>query len=299
MDSGVVLTATGGDDTSWVGRGNSHEGVYITSHSNTVQHNVIISANATTGITLSGSGAYSNNVYGNYVGTDGAGVAALGNGADGVYLINAAANNIGGNSAALANLICGNAYAGISLNGAVQQRRRQPRGSQRPEPAAGQPSRRIYDNASFNTITNNTSVANAFCGIALVDPSGLGYNGTLVAANDVGVVVSGNTTTSMGNGREGIYITTRSNTLHDNVISGNVISGISLSGSNAHNNNIYANRIGTDASSTTAMPNPVGVLLNTGTHDNIIGSAGAGNFISGNDGDGVFIDFNGGNFAEQ
>jgi autotransporter-associated beta strand protein len=289
---GVAITASGGDYAAWEARGNSHEGIYITTHGNTVQNN-LVSANATAGISLSGINASNNNIYGNYVGTDVSGTEALGNGGDGVYLHNASFNNIGGASPGQGNVICSNAYAGISINdGSAEHVVGNLVGVNSLNAPLGNHHEGIYVDSSLNTISNNTIAANAFSGIALVDPGAVGNFGNIVASNDVGVVVSGNTTTSMGNSREGIYITSVNNTLHDNVISGNGISGISLSGSMAHGNNIYANRIGTDASSTVAIPNPVGVWLNTGAHDNTIGSPG--NFISGNAGDGVFIDFNGG-----
>jgi hypothetical protein len=291
---GLDLVATGADDVSWVARGNSHEGIYITSHGNTVQNN-IVSANATTGITFSGSGAYSNSVYGNYVGTDGAGVGALGNGADGIYLSNAGSNMIGGSSAGQANVICGNAYAGISINGGQTTTvTGNLVGVNAVDQPLGNHHEGIYVNGSGNLLTANTTVANSFCGIALVDPNNSGNNGNVVQNSYVGVLINGNSTTSMGNTREGIYITSRNNFLQNNVISGNGISGITLSGSGAQGNTIITNRIGCDLASTAAVPNPVGVWLNTGAHDNYIGGTGTGNFISGNSGNGVLIDYNGG-----
>ena len=77
----------------------------------------------------------SNQVQGNYIGTNAAGTGDLGNGHDdggyGVYVDNVGSNTIGGTASGSGNVISGNVGAGILLDGA-----------ERPGPGAGQLDRR-------------------------------------------------------------------------------------------------------------------------------------------------------------
>jgi parallel beta-helix repeat protein len=75
------------------------------------------------------------------------------------------------------------------------------------------------------------------------------------------------------------------------VISNNGRAGISYYGSTAHHNAAQNNWIGIELDGQTAAPNLVGVLLEGGAHDNLIGGevAGTGNYISGNSTLGVYI----------
>ncbi len=96
------------------------DGVWITDTNNTVGGTAsgsrnVISANTGAGITLSGAGAGSCQVLGNYIGTDITGTAALGNGS-GVY--DAGTNDtIGGTTASARNVISGNKGNGVQLAG--------------------------------------------------------------------------------------------------------------------------------------------------------------------------------------
>jgi hypothetical protein len=74
----------------------------------------IISGNATAGVLLSGAGVTTNQLFGNYIGTDATGALALGNLGDGIDILNAPDNRIVGSAP---NVICGNGGDGILVSG--------------------------------------------------------------------------------------------------------------------------------------------------------------------------------------
>lgn len=76
----------------------------------------IISGNASYGILMSGVGTYENSVFGNKIGTDKDGVSDLGNGLDGLQLVNGSTDNlIGGTTAGQGNIIAFNGSNGITI----------------------------------------------------------------------------------------------------------------------------------------------------------------------------------------
>ncbi len=78
----------------------------------------VISGNGLTGVLITGSGTRSNLVQGNYIGTNATATGAVGNGLDGVGLVNGTTQNtIGGNSAPTLNIIGGNTAYGVYLSG--------------------------------------------------------------------------------------------------------------------------------------------------------------------------------------
>ncbi len=74
----------------------------------------VISGNAQNGIVINGSGAKYNTVLGNYIGTNAAGTAKIGNANYGVE-ISQPNNTVGGAAAGSRNVISGNKYAGVVL----------------------------------------------------------------------------------------------------------------------------------------------------------------------------------------
>jgi len=74
----------------------------------------VLSGNGTNGLLITSS-ATDTIAQGNHVGTDGAGINALGNGATGVAIVSASGNQIGGAAAGEGNLISGNATNGVRL----------------------------------------------------------------------------------------------------------------------------------------------------------------------------------------
>ena len=78
-----------------------------------------IGGNAGAGVDIAGAGSIKNLIIGNFIGTNGAGAAGLGNALDGVTIESAAyANTIGGVVAGARNVISGNAQAGVMITGA-------------------------------------------------------------------------------------------------------------------------------------------------------------------------------------
>src|SRR5262249_30043704 len=73
----------------------------------------VISGNKGGGVNI--DGASGNTVVSNFIGTNAAGTAALGNGGTGVLLANGSQNNtVGGAAAAARNVISGNGFTGIN-----------------------------------------------------------------------------------------------------------------------------------------------------------------------------------------
>jgi uncharacterized protein (TIGR02145 family) len=82
----------------------------------------IISGNLTSGLSFSGSPeshiiSKDNIVYGNYIGLDASGSESLGNGLDGINIVNSLSNIIGGTNSGQRNFISGNGGSGIHLSG--------------------------------------------------------------------------------------------------------------------------------------------------------------------------------------
>jgi hypothetical protein len=79
----------------------------------------VISGNSDAGIYLYQSGAQFNLIAGNQIGTDATGTIAIGNLPEGIFVLNARSNTIGGANEAARNLISGNATRGIFLTNSV------------------------------------------------------------------------------------------------------------------------------------------------------------------------------------
>jgi len=252
------------------------------------------------GIRLNGGG---NRIEGNFIGTNAAGTAALGNGSHGVDL-NSSSNVIGGAASASRNIISGNNSTGVSLafNGNVVQNN-SVQGNYIGTNAAGtaalanlnhgvsiggpSTSGNLIGGASpgaGNVISGNRTEGLQITGTG----GGGGPTGTVVQGNLIGTDASG--TAAIPNGFRGIFI---GNGAASNIVGGtvpgarNIISGnngigifITLSGSNL----VQGNYIGTNISGTAALGNRfAGLNINGGANNTIGGlAAGAGNVISGN-----------------
>jgi hypothetical protein len=77
----------------------------------------VISGNGMSGVRLDGVEATGNVIQGNFIGTDASGATAAPNGADGITVINAPANTLGGTEVGAGSVISGNSHSGISLVG--------------------------------------------------------------------------------------------------------------------------------------------------------------------------------------
>jgi hypothetical protein len=257
-----------------------------------------ISGNVGTGVAIIES-AHDNFVRGNYIGTNVAGTAAVAN-VNGVQVQGSPNNVIGGTAAGSRNVISGNSFLGVNLQG---------------------PSVLVQGNYIGTDVTGMLDVGNATLGITMNNAvlnatiggttsaarnvvsgnntTGIGVDGSnnLVQGNYVGVNVAG--AAALGNTHHGITVIGRSDgTAHliggtaagaGNVFSGNGLNGVvhGAAPSGILPSVIQGNVIGADATATVAVPNGAeGVLIGLGT---LGGTApGAGNVISGNIGGGIF-----------
>lgn len=113
----------GTDVTGTVSRANNLNGIAIEFGSSnnliggtTPAARNLISGNGGAGVWITDANSKNNVVLGNYIGSDAAGTAAVGNGGDGVLIASTATNNtIGGTTAVARNIISGNGGNGVSI----------------------------------------------------------------------------------------------------------------------------------------------------------------------------------------
>jgi len=265
----------------------------------------LISGNSTYGVYITGTGTNSNEVTGNYIGTDIGGTLSRPNG-HGVRIDSSSKyNRIGGGAAGQGNLISGNGGEGVDING------------------TGTNSNEVLGNFIGTTSSGATALPNNLNGV-IVDNSaqynliggnaagegnvisGNMSNGIEIKSNSTYNRVLGNLIGTASNGAaallnrySGINILASDNWVGDgtsggrNIISGNGMKGITID--SANNNRILGNFIGTDLSGTSSLGNSgegVAILGSTGQSQyNLIGdgTAGGRNIISGNKSDGVGI----------
>ena len=239
--------------------GNSFNGIIVRSAGNRIggttapQRNVI-SGNTFPGIALS-TGAANTMVQGNFIGTNAAGTAALGNSEDNILVVNGASNNtiggtagvtVGGPCTGACNVISGSVnFSGIAIVG----------------PA----------------VINNTVIGNYI---------GTDVTGTQDLGNAGGGAFGGNGIYNRAPGTRIGGPTPQER----NLISGNSASGVFLDMAVTTGARIEGNLIGTRIDGITPLSNARGVLVDAAP-DNFIGgtAAGAGNVIGGNVQHGVEI----------
>jgi uncharacterized repeat protein (TIGR01451 family)/CSLREA domain-containing protein len=131
--NGILITNNGGNliQGNFIGTnvfgttasGNGGTGVFINlAPNNTIGGQSagsgnIISGNGSAGIQIFGGNATGNLILGNFIGTNFEGTVALGNAFDGVFLVNAPGNIIGGTTAGARNIISGNNLNGVEISG--------------------------------------------------------------------------------------------------------------------------------------------------------------------------------------
>jgi hypothetical protein len=249
-----------------------------------------------------------NVVDGNFLGTNAAGTAPLGNTRNGVVIFNSSNNVVGGTTAAARNLISGNLGLGVEIG------------------RDGSFNNLVGGNFIGTDVSGNAALGNATNGILIrvgtnnviggpvagarniISGNGapgvaLGHTlptGNLIQGNYIGTNAAGSA--ALGNSGAGLIIggidatltlITASNNLIGgtipaarNVISGNNGTGVEINNLGSENNFVQGNFIGTNAAGTAALGNNgVGVSV-TFAPGNVIGgsAAGAGNVISGNKG---------------
>jgi len=295
--------------------GNQASGIVLAGNNNVVGGTSaaarnIISANTTDGILVEGT---TNSVVGNYVGVGPDGTSARANG-NGIHILSAANNTIGGNVPALRNVISGNLGWDILMDGGAPSNLVE--GNYIGVSADGTAAVGSILHAAVTLNGNNNTIGGTISGAGnvIAAPGGInvgvnaGVTGTLIAGNDIGT----NATGTAALGGFGVSITDSANNtiggttaLARNVISGNAGDGLLIAtfpgGPAASGNLVEGNYIGTNAAGTAALANAadgIDVFSNSGAPtvaSNTIGGsvAGAANVISGNNADGVALSGNG------
>jgi titin len=277
-------------------------GVFVNGANNTIggttpEARNIISGN-TTGVDMAAGG--SNQVQGNYIGTDVTGTRALGN-IFGLYNAGAPAI-IGGTSPGAGNLISGNTDQGLNLFSGHNVVQGNLIGTDVTGRTALGNGTGVYITGTQNTVggamagARNVISGNMQYGVEICN---IQVSSNLVLGNYIGTDITG--AAPVGN-VYGVYISGSSgNTIGGedsgagNVISGNFDGVMVFSGDR---NVLQGNFIGTSATGNLAVANLDGVDLLVGSGNMIGGSEpGAGNVISGNTNNGVVI-FAVGNFVQ-
>ena len=303
--------------------GNRDAGIYINGAPNTVIGGTsvdarnVISGNGhwrsfivvASGITISGSSSTGTQVLGNLIGTNVTGSAALGNGGDGIVLVNSLNNTVGGTTPGGRNIISGNGVHGVEIDNTATGNL--VRGNYiglniSGNAALGNGGDGVYiSDAAANTVggavggAGNVISGNVSMGVEIL---GIAASGNAVQANYVGTDAGG--TADLGNGQHGVFINgAPNNTVGGtiaaarNVISGNG-TGVFIQSGGATGNLVQGNRIGTTAAGTSALGNTNdGVRIGGNASSNTVGGGGSGaaNAISYNGLNGVVVDSGTGN----
>lgn len=295
---------------------NGAGGLLITGSSNnmvggtTAAARNVISGNQQNGIYITGLASSGNSVLGNFIGTDGAGSASLGNVRSGIGIDGAPNNTIGGTASGDGNVISGNKGDGVYIVG-TDATGNELLGNTIGLNASGAALGNGQDgtghgvkiNASSNTVGGTTASArnvisgNAELGIYIVGTTGTGeVTNNVVLGNFIGTDAGGSA--AIGNGLDGVMIDEADNNTiggsaegAGNVLSGNGDYGVYLFGASATGNVVQGNLIGLNADGTAALGNGShGTLLWDAPGNTIGGDVdGAGNVISGNTDYGVYI----------
>jgi hypothetical protein len=290
---------------------NGVSGVLINNaRDNTIGGSVAGSANTISGNQLYGiqisTGSADNKVWGNQIGTGLSGLTAIPNNSDGVFLIDAPNNQIGGLDPTQGNTISGNRGDGIGIFGTLATGNRVANnliglGKDGTSSVANRGSGVLIDNAGggkpdLNTIgPGNVISGNNQSGITVSSTLGPLAAGNMIVGNKIGTDRTGGLKSA--NGGNGVFLFGASrNTIggasgDGNLISGNALSGIVIfspaSGAPADFNLVLGNKIGTSADGLTAVANQSDGIQMINANNNTIGS---GNVISGNGTSGVEID---------
>jgi len=263
----------------------------------------VISGNGLHGIEAANSGARSNLIQGNFIGTDFTGTNAVGNQQAGVFFSAAPNNLVGGTTNTARNVICGNLH-GIYANGASASGN-QIQGNYIGVDSSGQ---RARGNSQFgvvllgvpnstvggtNAAMRNVISGNGLSGVLIQDP---GANGNRVLGNFIGTDLSGQF--DLGNGEDGVFISGGVNNIVGGTTpgAGNLLSGNGLSGmeiwANASGNVVQGNLIGTDVTGANGLGNTQhGIYFQNSARNTVGGTAaGAANIIAFNQLDGVFVE---------
>ena len=292
--------------------GNGNHGVYVYSAAgNTIGGEAagagnVVSGNRCDGISIQGSTADDNIVQGNYIGTNAAGDAPIGNARMGVYLFEGASgNSIGGILPGAGNLISANGSSGVcivdqqSTANTIQGNRIGTNAAGTVAIGNGNHGVYVYS-AAGNRIggeaagAGNVVSGSRWDGISIQGPTA---DDNIIQGNCIGTNAAGDA--PLGNGRMGVYLFegASGNSIGGilpgagNLISANGSSGVCIVNQQSTANTIEGNRIGTNAAGTVAIGNGNhGVYVYSAAGNRIGGeAAGAGNVVSGSRWDGISI----------
>jgi CSLREA domain-containing protein len=308
----------GTDVLGFADLGNSLDGVFIASPNNTVGGTTsipgtppanVISGNDTNGVEIAGSAATGNLVQGNFIGLDSSGVTPFSNTLDGVLIVDASNNTIGGTTTGARNVISGNGARGVGidrLSGPATGNLVQGNFIGTDAGGAADVGNSIHGVGVFaatNTIIGgststpgappgNVISGNSFRGVAINLSGGNQVKGNLIGTDVTGAI-------DLGNSQEGVIVANGPNNIiggtafsERNVISGNNSDGVCISGAGATGNQVQGNFIGAVSGGSLGNGGH-GVHLTISAHDNIIGGTTngfEGNIIAFNSGDGVFAE---------
>ncbi len=325
LGDGICIEGTGGNtiQANFIGTGvygtnalgngyapNSLGGISVLSPNNLIggldlTNRNLISGNMVNGIYLRHVNAVGNIIQGNLIGTDIGGTSRLPNFTNGIVLLNAASNLIGGTVAGARNLISGNGQSGIyffdNANYNVVQGNFigvNTTGTAALSNAAdGITFAASVVGPKYNLIGGNTNAArnlisgNGGRGVVLSSPSTLG---NLIAGNYIGT--SSNGLVAISNAFNGVeMLNSASNSIGGstaaagNLISGNGLAGVKIGNLSGSGHIVQNNLIGTDATGTNALPNNLYGIIMFGVTGNQIGPS---NVISGNKLSGVLVSSN-------
>ncbi|MDD2387243.1 MAG: hypothetical protein PHP52_10730 [Bacteroidales bacterium] len=261
----------------------------------------IISGNSNGGILITGSESIGNNIFGNFIGTNINGTDTIPNG-NGVMLVNAANNIVGGLTVSHRNIISGNIQCGILLNGTGTNNNTIIGNYIGTDSLGTNPLSNLYgviikadaDNnivGGSNANARNVISANWEIGV-YIEAS----DSNTVSGNYIGTDFTGTTTFYIGGDTliqaNGVEINTfskynligGSTPEERNIISGNRVYGAIYYGQ-VSKNNIAGNYIGTDVTGTYAIPNATGICVDDASNNNTMEN----NLLSGNISYGLFI----------
>lgn len=223
---------------------NAFEGVLVLGSDNTIGGTSTGAGNLISGNTQNGvliSGGDGNSLWGNRIGSNAAGTAALANGSNGIMVSSGASDTrIGSGTSGARNLISGHSLSGI-----------------------------VFTEAGTGNVIQGNYIGTAISGaVALGNASEAGETsaGILIYDNGDSQVLIGTDGDGTADAAEG------------NLISGNLQSGILISGgsSSAGGHTVAGNNIGVNAGLNVALPNHGSGVMIVNSGNNLIGSDGDG-----------------------
>ncbi len=253
----------GTDVTGTVAVANDWSGVEIHNgaQSNIAEGN-LISGNDGAGVWITDQGTNNNTVAGNYIGTNAAGNAPIGNGLSGVEIHGGAQDNqIGANDNGVADtaerkIISGNGHAGIWItdsetnNNVVDGNYIGTNAAGNAAVGNGWSGVTILAGAQNNITDGNLISGNGNAGVWITDP---GTNNNIVTGNDVGTDATG--TVAIGNGWSGVGVVAGAqNNIIGTVGAGNVIA---FNGFNGNGNGEAGVTIGNNPADVNTVGNSI------------------------------------------